>query len=78
MTKWKLNRFTMNEDVYIEERPSGAAPLGSRAFYEKAHPYWIQQAKNRPIKKKPQASSLKRQAAGGVGGPASGKFLIDK
>ena len=30
-----------------KQQPSGAAPLGSRAFYEKANPYWIQQAEMR-------------------------------
>jgi len=37
-----------------KQRPSGAAPLGSRDFYEKTNPYWIQ-----------QAASRKRQAASG-------------
>ena len=57
MTKWKLNKFTMNEDVYIEERPERAAPLGSRAFYEKANPYWIQQAE---MRKRARAQGHKR------------------
>ena len=30
-----------------QQRPSGAAPLGSRDFYEKPNPYWIQQARKR-------------------------------
>ena len=83
MTKWKLNKFTMNEDVYIEERPQRAAPrpprgscktsdeawpLGSRAFYEKVNPYWLDQAARRPrfsctiqaTSSKPQATSRKR------------------
>ena len=59
MTKWKLNKFTMNEDVYIEERPSGAAPLGSRDFYEKVNPYWLDQG----ARLEAQATSRKRQAA---------------
>jgi len=51
-----------------KQRPSGAAPpVGSRDFYEKTNPYWLQ-----------QAASRKRQAASGAGGPVSGKFLIDK
>jgi len=80
MTKWKLNKFTMNEDVYIEERPSGAAPpVGSKDFYEKVNPYWLDQAARRPrFSCTIQATSSKPQAASGVGGPASGKFLIDK
>jgi len=35
-----------------KRRPSGAAPLGSRDFYEKTNPYWLD-----------QATSRKRQAA---------------
>ena len=61
MTKWKLNKFTMNEDVYIEERPSGAAPLGSKDFYEKVNPFWLDQG----ARLKHQATSRKRQAASG-------------
>ena len=57
MTKWKLNKFTMNEDVYIEERPSGAAPLGSKDFYEKVNPYWLQQAE---MRKRARAQGHKR------------------
>ena len=49
----------MNEDVYIEERPSGAAPLGSRDFYEKVNPYWLDQG----ARLEAQATSRKRQAA---------------
>jgi len=37
-----------------QQRPERAAPLGSRAFYEKPNPYWLQ-----------QAASRKRQAASG-------------
>ena len=62
MTKWKLNKFTMNEDVYIEERPSGAAPLGSKDFYEKVNPYWLDQAasaKRQELRSKRQAASRK-------------------
>ena len=35
-----------------KQRPSGAAPLGSRDFYEKTNPYWIQQAAGRKPKRK--------------------------
>ena len=38
-------------------RPSGAAPLGSRDFYEKTNPYWIQQAAGR---KRARAQGRKR------------------
>jgi hypothetical protein len=48
----------MNEDVYIEERPSGAAPLGSRDFYEKVNPYWLDQG----ARLEAQATSRKQQA----------------
>jgi len=44
-----------------QQRPERAAPLGSRAFYEKPNPYWLQQAASR----KRQAASGKRQAASG-------------
>ena len=58
MTKWKLNKFTMNEDVYIEERPERAAPpVGSKDFYEKVNPYWIQQAE---MRKRARAQGHKR------------------
>jgi len=40
-----------------KQRPSGAAPLGSRAFYEKANPYWIQQAE---MRKRARAQGHKR------------------
>ncbi len=47
----------MNEDVYIEERPERAAPpVGSKDFYEKVNPYWLDQAASR----KRQATSSKR------------------
>jgi len=60
MTKWKLNKFTMNEDVYIEERPERAAPpVGSKDFYEKPNPYWLDQG----ARLEHQATSRKRQAA---------------
>jgi len=35
-----------------KQRPSGAAPLGSRAFYEKVNPYWLDQAAGRKPKRK--------------------------
>jgi len=35
-----------------QQRPEGAAPLGSRDFYEKTNPYWIQQAASRKPKRK--------------------------
>ena len=58
-----------------KQRPSGAAPpVGSRDFYEKPNPYWLDQG----ARLKQQAASRKRQAASGAGGPVSGKFLIDK
>ena len=66
MVKWKLNKFTMNEDVYIEERPERAAPpVGSRDFYEKPNPYWLDQGARleaQATSRKHQASSAKRQA----------------
>ena len=78
MTKWKLNRFTMNEDVYIEERPERAAPrpprgscktsdeawlLGSKDFYEKVNPYWVDQG----ARLEAQAASRKRGRVGPQG-----------
>jgi hypothetical protein len=63
MTKWKLNKFTMNEDVYIEERPEGAAPLGSRDFYEKVNPFWLDQG----ARLEAQAASRKRGRVGPQG-----------
>ena len=30
-----------------QQRPERAAPLGSRDFYEKVNPFWIQQAEMR-------------------------------
>jgi len=35
-----------------QQRPEGAAPLGSRDFYEKVNPFWIQQAQARKPKRK--------------------------
>jgi len=59
-----------------QQRPSGAAPasppVGSKDFYEKTNPYWLQQAASN----KRQGSRLKRQAASSKrreGGPASNK-----
>jgi hypothetical protein len=40
-----------------KQRPSGAAPLGSRDFYEKTNPYWLQQAK---MRKRARAQGRKR------------------
>jgi len=40
-----------------QQRPSGAAPLGSRAFYEKTNPYWLQQAE---MRKRARAQGHKR------------------
>jgi hypothetical protein len=44
-----------------KQRPSGAAPLGSKDFYEKVNPYWLDQG----ARLKHQATSRKRQAASG-------------
>tara|TARA_B100001142_G_scaffold311578_1_gene346136 strand:+ start:850 stop:1110 length:261 start_codon:yes stop_codon:yes gene_type:complete len=56
-----------------------APPVGSKDFYEKVNPYWLDQAARRPrFSCTIQATSSKRQAASGAGGPVSGKFLIDK
>ena len=63
MTKWKLNKFTMNEDVYIEERPERAAPLGSKDFYEKVNPFWLDQG----ARLEAQAASRKRGRVGPQG-----------
>ena len=35
MTKWKLNKFTMNEDVYIEERPAAGPRRSDRGPFMK-------------------------------------------
>ena len=40
-----------------QRRPEGAAPLGSRDFYEKTNPYWLQQAAGR---KRARAQGRKR------------------
>ena len=45
-----------------KQRPSGAAPLGSRAFYEKTNPYWLQQAE---MRKRARAQGHKRARAQG-------------
>tara|TARA_R100000541_G_scaffold41781_1_gene49188 strand:+ start:173 stop:322 length:150 start_codon:yes stop_codon:yes gene_type:complete len=43
-----------------KQRPSGAAPLGSRDFYEKVNPFWIQQAQARkPKRKRSSTQALK-------------------
>ena len=42
-----------------QQRPEGAAPLGSKDFYEKVNPYWLDQG----ARLKHQATSRKRQAA---------------
>ena len=44
-----------------QQRPEGAAPLGSRDFYEKVNPYWLDQG----ARLKHQATSRKQQAASG-------------
>ena len=46
-----------------QQRPEGAAPLGSRAFYEKVNPYWNDRAADRAAnpKQKAQATSHKSQ-----------------
>jgi len=42
-----------------KQRPSGAAPpVGSKDFYEKPNPYWLDQG----ARLKQQATSRKRQA----------------
>ena len=41
-----------------KQRPSGAAPLGSRDFYEKVNPYWLDQG----ARLEAQATSRKQQA----------------
>jgi len=48
-----------------KQRPSGAAPpVGSKDFYEKVNPYWLDQAARRPkFSCTIQATSSKRQAA---------------
>jgi len=41
-----------------QQRPERAAPLGSRDFYEKVNPFWLDQA----ARLKQQATSRKQQA----------------
>ena len=43
-----------------QQRPEGAAPLGSRDFYEKVNPFWLDQA----ARLKQQATSRKRGRVG--------------
>ena len=43
-----------------KQRPSGAAPLGSRDFYEKVNPYWLDQG----ARLEAQATSRKRGRVG--------------
>ena len=43
-----------------KQRPSGAAPLGSRDFYEKVNPYWLDQG----ARLEAQAASRKRGRVG--------------
>jgi len=48
-----------------QQRPEGAAPLGSKDFYEKVNPYWLDQGarlKHQATSRKRQAASNKRQA----------------
>ena len=40
-----------------QQRPERAAPLGSRDFYEKVNPYWLQQAE---MRKRARAQGHKR------------------
>jgi len=42
-----------------KQRPERAAPLGSKDFYDKVNPYWLDQG----ARLKHQATSRKRQAA---------------
>jgi len=48
-----------------QQRPEGAAPLvGSKDFYEKVNPYWLDQAtsrKRQAASNKPQATSLTKR-----------------
>jgi len=54
--RWFMERY----NVTNQQRPSGAAPpVGSRDFYDKPNPYWLDQGARR----KAQASSNKPQAA---------------
>ena len=46
-----------------KQRPSGAAPLGSRDFYEKVNPYWLDQG----ARLEAQAASRKRGRVGPKG-----------
>ena len=58
-----------------KQRPSGAAPLGSKDFYEKVNPYWLDQGarlKAQATSRKRQASSVKQQA--GRVGPQAASF----
>ena len=46
-----------------QQRPEGAAPLGSRDFYEKVNPFWLDQA----ARLEAQAASRKRGRVGPKG-----------
>jgi hypothetical protein len=52
-----LNILKRGKTMDNKQRPSGAAPLGSRAFYEKPNPYWLQQAE---MRKRARAQGHKR------------------
>tara|TARA_R110002110_G_scaffold238951_1_gene454732 strand:- start:253 stop:432 length:180 start_codon:yes stop_codon:yes gene_type:complete len=43
-----------------QQRPEGAAPLGSRDFYEKVNPFWLDQG----ARLEAQAASRKRGRVG--------------
>ena len=71
--RWFMERYNATD----QQRPEGAAPrpprgscrtsdeawlLGSRDFYEKVNPYWVQQAasdKRQALRRKRQAASRK-------------------
>ena len=46
-----------------QQRPEGAAPLGSKDFYEKVNPYWLDQ----DARLEAQAASRKRGRVGPQG-----------
>jgi hypothetical protein len=43
-----------------QQRPERAAPLGSRDFYEKVNPFWIQQAQARKPKRKRSSTQARK------------------
>lgn len=68
------NRSNYESKLLRDESP-GAAPLGSRDFYEKVNPYWLDQGarlKAQATSRKRQASSVKQQA--GRVGPQAASF----